>query len=389
MKQRATDNVPGLRGGIEISRGLCASPKPLLSVVFLLCLAGLAYGLPPERITQLKEDLERFNPDAAIRAVDDLTRTNGKRYDGVRHRAAVDELTSRRTEIQAALESQDTAKQREAETLIEAACAALLANPLLDFDRLVAVRRTLDPQTARRGLDKEMGFLNLNPFNHADMRRSGWTNEIVVISNLRGTPQIKSIYRPEKTRIVRDLDLEFDARRLLFSSINASNRWALFEIGIDGTGLSEVTPQSYSDVDWFDGCYTPDGRIVMPGTAAYQGLPCVRGSLPVAMLYQLDRATGAIRQLTFEQDSDYTPSILNDGRVMYTRWEYSGLQHYWSRILMTMNPDGTSQLALYGSGSYFPTVLQQCRPIPNNPHQIIGIAGGASRCSRDRADAAD
>jgi formylglycine-generating enzyme required for sulfatase activity len=335
-----------------------------------------AQDLSPVRVRQLKEDLERFNPEAARRTVDDLAKSCGTRYDAVRHRAAVEALARKVQDAEKALEGQDSAKQKDAEALIEAARAALLANPLLDFDRLVAVRRTLDPATARRGLGKEMGFLNLNPFNHADMRRTGWTNDIVAISNVRGTPKIESVYGPGNGTLVRDLELAFDAQRLLFTGINASNRFALFEIAPDGTGIVEVTPRSYPDVDWFDGCYTPDGRIVMLGTAAYQGLPCVGGSLPVAMLYQLDRRTGAIRQLTFEQDSDYTPSVMNDGRIVYTRWEYSDLPHYWSRILMTMNPDGTTQLSLYGSNSYFPTVLHQCRPVPNDPHPLVGIVAG-------------
>jgi formylglycine-generating enzyme required for sulfatase activity len=337
---------------------------------------GLAQGLAPERVLQLKEDLARFNPEAARRTVDDLAKNAAGSYDAALHRAAVEALARGQEDAKKALSGQDASKQKEAEALIEGARAALLANPLLDVDRLIAVRRILDPQTARRGTGKEMGFLNLNPFNHADVRRAGWTNDIVVISNLRGTPKITSLYRPDTETLIRDPDLDFDAQRLLFSGINASNRWALFEVASDGTQLSEVTPQTYSDVDWFDGCYLPDGRIVMLGTAAYQGLPCVHGSLPVAMLYQLDRKTGAIRQLTFEQDSDYTPTLMNDGRVVFTRWEYSDLQHYWSRILMTMNPDGTSQLALYGSNSYFPTVLHQCRAIPNDAHQLMGIVGG-------------
>ena len=339
-----------------------------------VCCAGFAMALPPERVTQLKEDLARFSAAAARLAVEDLGKSAG--YDTARHRAAVETLALRTEEAKAALNGTDTAKQREAEVLIEASRAALLANPLLDVGRVVALRRKLDARTARKGLGKEMGFLNLNPFNHADMRRDGWTNDIVTVSNLRGTPTIESVFQPAQTTIVRDLELDFDGRRLLFSGINASNRWALFEISLDGTGLVEVTPANDADVDWFDGCYLPDGRIVMLGTAAYQGLPCVHGSLPVAMLYQLDRKTASIRQLTFEQDSDYTPTVMNDGRIVYTRWEYSDLQHYWSRILMTMNPDGTSQLSLYGSNSYFPTVLHQCRSVPNDVHQLIGIVGG-------------
>jgi len=349
----------------------------------LLCCAALwlmpelrAQGLSPERMRQLKEDLARFSPAAARRTVEDLAKSCGDRYDGDRHRAAVEALAAKVADVQKALDGQDAAGQKAAEALIEGARAALLANPLLDFDRLVAVRRTLDPAAARRGLGKEIGFLNLNPFNHADMQRYGWTNEIVTVTGLRGNPKIETLFRPKWQTIVRDLDLDFNAGRLLFSGINKADRWALFEIAADGAGLKEVTPTADTDVDWFDGCYTPDGRIVMLGTAAYQGLPCVHGSLPVAMLYVLDRATGKIRQLTFEQDSDYTPAVMNDGRIVYTRWEYSDLQHYWSRILMTMNPDGTSQLSLYGSNSYFPTVLQQCRAIPNDAHRLVGIVGG-------------
>lgn len=351
--------------------------RPFLVLALLLAWhMCLAQGLPPERVTQLKEDLARFNPEASRRAIDDLSKENGSRYDAPKHRAAIAALSVKSADVRKALDGQDPAKQKEAEALIEGARGALLANPLLDFDKLLAVRRSLDPQVARRSLGRELGLLNLNPFNHADMRRSGWTNDIVTISNLRGTPKIETLYQAGNATLLRDLDLDFDAQRVLFTGINASNRLALFEIGIDGTGLQEVTPTTIPDVDWFDGCYAPDGRVVMLGTAAYQGLPCVHGSLPVALLYQLDRKSGAIRQLTFEQDSDYTPSIMNDGRVMYTRWEYSDLQHYWSRILMTMNPDGTTQLSLYGSNSYFPTVLQQCRSIPNDAHQLIGIVGG-------------
>jgi hypothetical protein len=110
------------------------------------------------------------------------------------------------------------------------------------------------------------------------VRRSGWTNEVVRISNLRGAPRIETVCRPAGDTILRDLDLDFDARRFLFSGINAGGRWALFESVEDGSGIREVTPAAYADVDWFDGCYTPDGRIVMLGTAAYQGCPACAGA---------------------------------------------------------------------------------------------------------------
>lgn len=53
-----------------------------------------------------------------------------------------------------------------------------------------------------------------------------------------------------------------------------------------------------------------------------------------------------MRRLTFDQDANWNPVIMNNGRVMYTRWEYTDLTHYYSRIVMHMNPDGTENKAI-------------------------------------------
>ncbi len=343
-----------------------------------LCLVSVCFalGVPPERVEQLKDEFARFSPAAARRAIDDLSRHNGAVYDAARHRTAVDALAARSEEVKTWLDGADAAKFKEAEALIEGVRAALLANPLLDFDQILMVRRTMDAKKARRDMHGEIGCIALNSHNHVTIRKDGWNNDIVRVSGLRGTPKLETVYRPADGKLVRDIELDFDAGRLLFTGVNANMCLALFACKPDGSGVTEVTPSDSPDVDWFDGCYLPDGRIIMLGTAAYQGLPCENGSKPMALLYLLDPASGSIRQLTFEQDSDYTPTVMNDGRVLYTRWEYSDIPHYWSRILMTMNPDGTGQLALYGSGSYFPTALLGCRPMPGNPHKVVGIVSG-------------
>ena len=132
-----------------------------------------------------------------------------------------------------------------------------------------------------------------------------------------------------------------------------------------------------TDIQWWDGCYLPNkDQIILLGTGAYQFLPCEDGNFPMCVLYRIDRCTGETIQLTYEQDSDYTPVVLNDGRVAYTRWEYSDIQHYFSRELMTMNPDGVGQLALWGSGSYFPTFFCGARSVPDDPHRLVMMAGG-------------
>lgn len=44
-----------------------------------------------------------------------------------------------------------------------------------------------------------------------------------------------------------------------------------------------------------------------------------------------------MRRLTFDQDANWGPVMMHNGKVMYTRWEYEDLTHYFSRFVMHMN----------------------------------------------------
>lgn len=346
----------------------------------LLLMAGCAMSLAAaplskDRIRQLKEECERFNPEAAERALKDLAKN--PKYDIAKHRAAVEALRAKRADVMTALNGSDPAKQAEAEKLVEGYRAAMLANPILDFDKILCVHRKLgNPRGAFTG--RGIGFNGLNAHNHMDMNRSGFDNEIVVISDLRGELKYETLYKPADKAIVRDLDLDFDASRILFTSHRGNNLLGVYEIPATGaTKAVEVSPSEHKDVQWWEGCYLPNkDQIVMLGTAAFQYLPCEDGNMPMSVIYRKDRKTGKVIQLTYEQDSDYTPTIMNDGRILFTRWEYSDLPHYFSRILMTMNPDGTGQLSLWGTGSFFPTFFYHARNIPGTANKILMFAGG-------------
>ncbi len=355
-------------------------PLPIFALI-MCALPLLAEPLSPFRLRQLREECERFNPDAARRALADLEKQPS--YDIAKHRAAVEALAAKRQEALDALNGKDEAKQREAEKLVEGYRAAMLANPILDFDKILCVHRKVG--NARAALTgRHLGLLGLNAHNHMDMDRSGFDNEIAVISNIRGKPELTTLYHPDDTAIVRDLDIDFDASRILFTSHRHSNLLGVFEIPAGGaTNRVEVSPSEHEDVQWWDGCYLPNcDQVVFLGTAAFQFLPCEDGNMPMSVMYRKDRKTGTVIQLTFEQDSDYTPAVMNDGRIVFTRWEYSDLPHYYSRILMTMNPDGTSQLATWGSGSYFPTFFYNARNVPGDPHKLVMFGGG----HHDRAE---
>ncbi len=319
------------------------------------------------------------NIEAARLAVADMTQSYPGRYDGATHRQALEAFIQQRPALLQALGEGRADQLPSARHLLTGVRAALLANPLLDCDRLLYLQRRFpDPKQARQAMGDALGVGSLNAHTSETIPRQGrWDDQLAVMSRLRGEPESAPLYQPEQRETLIDPVLHFDAGRVLFAKRGAKQaNWRVFEIGADGTGLRQVTPDDGGDVAHFDPCYLPDGRVIFASTAVYQGLPCEFGGRDMVCLYQLDRGTGQIRQLTFEQDSDWCPAVLPNGRVLYQRWEYTDQSHANSRMLFHMNPDGTDQREFRGSGSWFPASFFYAKPVPGEPNQVIGVAGG-------------
>jgi len=240
------------------------------------------------------------------------------------------------------------------------------SNPLLDFDRLLLVRR---------GVGSPALGLPQNWQSNCALPRSGFDDEIALLSPARPGGGLTTFYRPEGPHFTGDVDLDFDAEKLLFSSIGSDGRWHVFEICIDGSGLRRLTPE-LADVDHYDACYLPDGRIVFSSTAFIAAVPCVNGSTRVANLYRMDADGSNIRQLCFDQEHNWCPTVLGSGRVLYLRWQYTDTPHAHDRLLFSMNPDGTGQMEYYGANSYWPNSNFYARPIPGHPTRFVGVVGG-------------
>ncbi|MFC1760523.1 SUMF1/EgtB/PvdO family nonheme iron enzyme [Planctomycetota bacterium] len=251
---------------------------------------------------------------------------------------------------------------------------ALLSNPLLDFDRLLMIRR----------LSQGDQGLPTNWQGNEKLKSTRYTNSIVSFSIAHPISRLHTVFQPKAGYFVGDLDLHFQGTRLLFSMPGQNKRWQVHEMKIDpSTWKTQVAPVVHelplipdSDVDNYDACYLPDGNILFTSTATFNGVPCVKGNSHVANIYHLEVKTGNIRRLTFDQDHNWNPTVLNNGRVMYLRWEYSDLPHFVARILFHMNPDGTNQSEYYGSGSYWPNSFFYARAVPDHPTRVVGIVSG-------------
>jgi formylglycine-generating enzyme required for sulfatase activity len=306
--------------------------------------------------------VESVNLEAAALAIADLAATFPGRYDAKTHRAALAAFLQRREALLAALKNNDVNATAEAERLVASVRTALLANPLLDFENMLVVQRS----------PKKLG-LPANWESNSSLPARGYENEIAVLS-LRG--ELKPLFKPPKGEFVGDLELDFDATRLLFSMPQENGRWRIWELPLAGGSPRQLQLIPDDDVDNYGACYLPDSNVIFSSSAPFIGVPCVRGSSHVANLFRWEAASGAIRRLTFDQDHNWCPNVLPDGRVLYLRWEYADLPHFVSRILFTMNPDGTEQREFYGSNSYWPNSTFYARPAPGSATKFFGVVSG-------------
>ncbi|MEW6358689.1 MAG: SUMF1/EgtB/PvdO family nonheme iron enzyme [Planctomycetota bacterium] len=224
----------------------------------------------------------------------------------------------------------------------------LLANPLLDFEKLLLIRG--GPSFAS---------------NWSGPNRLG--SEIVVLSPVRPDGKMTTIYQSRNP--ISSMELSWDAKKILFSDGKD-----IQEINADGSGRRQISPKD-NPLKHYDPCRLPNGRIMFVSTACEQAVPCT-GQPDVGNMHIMDDDGANERRLTFDQDHDWNPVVMNDGRVLYTRWEYMDTPHYFTRLLFRMNPDGSGQMEYYGSNSYWPNAMFWPQPIPGHPSMIVCIVSG-------------
>ncbi len=327
-------------------------------------------------ILNIQGQIDWINIEAIGAAIADMKTMKG--FDGAAADKKYAELKSLMQKGFSGLYSNNKEAIASAQRALALKQEILLANPALDMDKIIATRYQLGA-AARYVMAPSLGTQANNWSNQYSASRSGFDASIVELSNLRaGMSGIKErqIYKPENDDAVTDVHLHFDAGKMLFTSTDENKRWNIYEINVDGSNYHKVTNIPEPDIEWTDGAYLPDGRLIINTTLGYHGVPCVDGDDAVGNLALYDPKTGYLRRLTFDQDNNWNPTVMNNGRVMYTRWEYTDLIHYFSRFVMHMNPDGTENKNLYGSGSYFPNSTFDMQPLPNGSSAFVGIISG-------------
>ncbi len=176
---------------------------------------------------------------------------------------------------------------------------------------------------------------------------------------LETTGQLRKLVDSPKGQIL-DCDISYDGREILFSwRKSADDGYHLYTIRADGSGLKQITDGEWHD---YNACYLPDGGIAFLSTRSVRFAYCWVS--PVGLLHRMDRDGANVVRLSANIVNDFTPSVMPDGRLIYSRWEYVDKPAIPIQSLWTINPDGTALAGFFGNRVLSPATFMEARAIP-------------------------
>lgn len=351
----------GALGGVETNQGV--------SVDRLI--RGIRARARRSAISRRASCLVRlFSEQGLARAIDAAGRENPSRVDRA---ALMSEMRLLAEEVRQAKAANKLANIPLADRIDAFNRRLFLTMPGIDFHEILLVRRAHS--------SRYDGLPN-NWQGNSSMPLFGYDTEILRLpisaTNLNQSTLVFRSGNGNRYAFLGDMRLDYDAKKILYSSGDAtSSNWGVFETDLlhPQTQVRLTPGREQADVDYYDSCYLPDGRHLMVVSSGFQGVPCVGGSDSVGNLHIRER-NGSYRRLTFDQDNNWYPTVNEAGRVIFLRWEYTNSAHYFSRLLMTMNPDGTDQQEYFGSNSYWPNSLFYARNLPGSTTAFVGVVSG-------------
>ena len=328
----------------------------------------LAHSRPAVKATSLIEDAESVEKAAV------LLKKVRPELDFSKEVAAVKKMMD-------TIDMEDvTVMQKAHDELRQLRRRILFSHPALAFDRLL-VNVGCPPQYSHN-VDQYLG------------RHSKTAPGLVVLKDWKSA-------NPELTWLTRDVmppgairhpDLSYDAKRILFAYSDhrptSPNiyRFFVYEMPLDGSAPPRQITGTAADpmvrdsgrytvlIEDFDPTYLPDGGFVFTSTRTQSFGRCHGGRYtPSFYLYRGELDGSGIRMLSYGEANEITPSVLNDGRIVYNRWDYINRHDCQFHKLWSTNPDGTATANFWGNLTNRPLSVAEPRAIPGT-NKIICTA---------------
>ena len=137
-----------------------------------------------------------------------------------------------------------------------------------------------------------------------------------------------------------------DGTRLLFCARGKpGGTWRIYESSVLGGTPVPVSPEGANATS---AAYAAGGRVVFSCDLGRTRDP--RDGGPAFSIYSSDRDGSNLTRLTYSPASEVDPFVLDDGRILYSAWQPSGMgrpEGAWA--LFTIRNDGTAVFSFYGS----------------------------------------
>jgi len=207
---------------------------------------------------------------------------------------------------------------------------------------------------------------------HGGLCRLDLDNEAVADGKYAEVVELIKTDAPGST--IRDPALSFDAERLLFAWRKGGKHtfYNIHEMEL-ATGETRLITGSDTYGASYEPCYLPDGNILFNSSRMVQRVDC--SNPDVSNFHICDKDGKYARRVGFDQVHTLAPVVLEDGRVVYMRWDYNDRGQIYTQALFQMNPDGTAQTEYYGNNTFEPTTFFHPGGIPGTS-KIMCVIGG-------------
>ena len=244
-----------------------------------------------------------------------------------------------------------------------------LSNPLMDFGPLLFCKRV--PTS----------------YSHLVMQYFGWRARpgggLFVLKDPGHSLDVRDIFNGglDGGNVLAPR-LDYDAKRIVFSYVTCDPKtpsndryYDIYQAAIDpatlfdsgAKSLRRLTSGPHEDLM---PTYLPDGGIAFSSTRRRGYARCFGGQFGtkwhVYTIHRMDADGRNITTLSFHDTNEWFPAVANDGRILYSRWDYIDRDAVTHQNLWSMRPDGTGPMAVWGNATPKPHCTFQIRPIPNS-----------------------
>ncbi len=176
--------------------------------------------------------------------------------------------------------------------------------------------------------------------------------------------------------IVLDAQVSYDGKQILFSwKRNMNEPFSVWRINVDGTGLKQLVAGPCNNQN---ACWLPDGGIAFTSDRKPAFAYCWTSTSPV--LYRADGDGKNVKRISANYLTDFTPSVMRDGRILYSRWEYVDRPAIPIQSLWAIQTDGTGLSGVFGNRVLSPATFMFAYDVPGRPSKYLCIMtshGGA------------